>query len=50
MMITVLIAGLDDTVAQLGKRCSLGLLKRAQVLVDLLLGHSGKASSARRGG
>src|ERR1017187_236316 len=31
----------NDRVAQLGKRCSLGLIKRAEVLVDLFLGHSG---------
>ena len=31
----------DDRVAQLGKRCPLGLIERAKVLVDLLLGHTG---------
>src|SRR5437899_3127588 len=31
----------NDRVAQLGKRGSLGLIKGAEVLVDLLLGHSG---------
>src|ERR1035438_10760397 len=29
-----------DRVAQLGKRCSLGLIKSAEVLVDLFLRHS----------
>src|ERR1700730_10030863 len=31
----------NDRVAQLSKRCSLGLVKSAEVLVDLVLGHSG---------
>src|SRR5947208_5677127 len=31
----------NDRVAQLGKRCSLGLIKSPEVLVDLFLGHSG---------
>src|SRR5258708_38888991 len=30
----------NDRVAQMGKRCSLGLIKSAEVLVDLVLGHS----------
>ena len=31
----------NDRVAQLRKRCSLGLIKSGQVQVDLLLGHIG---------
>src|ERR1017187_4570655 len=31
----------NDRVAQLGKRCSLGLIESPEVLVDLFLGHSG---------
>jgi hypothetical protein len=31
----------NDRVAQLGERCPLGLIKSAEVLVDLVLGHSG---------
>src|ERR1035441_9224287 len=39
---------LDDRVAQLGKRCSLGLTKRAEVLVDFIVGHTGTFKVATR--
>jgi hypothetical protein len=39
---------LDDRVAQLGKRCSLGLTKRGEVLVDFIVGHTGTFKVATR--
>jgi hypothetical protein len=40
----------EDRVAQLGECCSLGFVKRVEVLVDVFVGHIGHSQRRRREG